>query len=294
MIAHISTQRAEHNIPIRVSCRALGMSESWYFKHRDRQPSPAVQRHADLVEAVWGFFKASGFSYGSPRVVLDLWDAGWKVSVNTIAAIMAEHGWVGRERPPRRNLTRQGKNPAPADRVRRQFTASRPDQVWCGDVTMIRTGQGPLYLATVIDLFSRRALGYAISEHHDQQLTIASLRMAATTRGGQVAGVIWHTDRGGEYTGDDILSECVRLRILQSMGRVASALDNSVAESFNSTLKTEFVHRRFFATRARARQQIGAWIETFYNARRRHSWCGGVSPITFEGYTQQDQQRSAA
>ena len=133
-----------------------------------------------------------------------------------------------------------------------------------------------------------------MSDHHDQQLTIASLRMAAATRGGQVAGTVWHTDRGGEYTGDDILAECVRLRLLQSMGRVASALDNSVAESFNCTLKTEFVHRRFFATRARAHQQIGAWIETFYNARRRHSWCGGLSPIRYEHHSQQDQQRSAA
>lgn len=300
MSAHITTQRAEHNIPIRVSCRALGVSESWYYKHRGRRPTPGQQRRGHLIDAVWKYFKDSGFTYGSPRVTRDLQDAGWRVSENTVAAIMAEYGWVGRERPPRRNLTRQGVNPAPADRVKRRFTAQRPDQVWCGDVTMIRTGQGPLYLATVIDVFSRRCLGYAMSAHHDQQLTIASLRMATATRGGTVAGCVWHTDRGGEYTGDNILSECVRLRLLQSMGRVASALDNSVAESFNSTLKTEFVHRRFFATRAQARQQIGAWIETFYNARRRHSWCGGISPITYERHyqqaqqDQQDQQRSAA
>lgn len=295
MTAHITTQRAEHKIPVRVSCRALGVSESWYYKHRDRRPTPAQQRREHLVDAVWKSFKDSDYTYGSPRVTRDLQDAGWRVSENTVAAIMAEHGWAGRERPKRRSLTRQGKNPAPADRVQREFTAEHPDQVWCGDVTMIRTGEGPLYLASVIDLFSRRCLGYAMSAHHDQQLTVASLRMAAATRGGTAAGCVWHTDRGGEYTGDDILSECVRLRLLQSMGRVASALDNSVAESFNSTLKTEFVHRRFFATRAQARQQIGAWIERFYNARRRHSWCGGISPISYENnHHMKDQQRSAA
>lgn len=296
LIAHIGAQRADYNIPIRVSCRALGMSESWYYKHQARsgKTTAAQQRREDLTDAIWKSFEASEFVYGSPRVVLDLWEAGWEVSVNTVAEIMAEHGWVGRERRPRRNLTRQGKNAAPADRVKRKYTASCPDQVWCGDVTMIHTGEGPLYLATVIDLFSRRALGYAMSAHHDQRLTIASLRMAAATRGGTVAGTVWHTDRGGEDTGDDTLSECVRLRLLQSMGRVGSALDNSVAESFNSTLKTEFVHRRYFATRAQARREIGAWIEQFYNSYRRHSWCGGVSPITFEGHYWEDQQRSAA
>ncbi len=171
------------------------------------------------------------------------------------------------------------------------FTAERPDQVWCGDVTLIRTGEGPMYLATVIDLFSRRALGYAMSPHHDQELTIAALQMATATRGGTRPMSVWHTDRGSEYTGAEHARACARMGLEQSMGRVGSALDNAAAESFNSTLKTEFVHRRLFPTRADARRQIGAWIDKFYNRRRRHSWCGGVSPITYE----QDQQlRSAA
>ena len=274
-----------------MACRALGVSESWYYKHRDRPVTARARRYADLVDAVWDSFKASGFTYGSPRVVLDLWEAGWQVSVNTVAGIMAGHGWAGRTRPRRRCLTRQGKRPAAPDHVNRKFTAAAPDTVWCGDVTMIRTGQGPLYLASVIDLYSRRVLGYAMSAHHDQELSIASLRMAAATRGSRVRGVIWHTDRGAEYTGAAHAGACTRLGIIQSMGRVASALDNSVAESFNSALKTEFVHRRVFATRDQARRAIGAWIENFYNRRRRHSWCGGLSPIQYE---QQDQQRAAA
>jgi transposase InsO family protein len=292
MTAHITAQRAEHNVAIRVACRALGVSESWYYKHRDRPATPRQRRFADLVEAVWESFKESGYTYGSPRVTLDLWDAGWTVSVNTVAKVMADHGWAGRTRPRRRSLTRAGKQAAAPDRVGRDFRAHAPDRVWCGDVTMIHTGQGPLYLATVIDLYSRRALGYAMSRRHDQELTVAALQMAIATRGGVVAGTIWHTDRGSEYTGAAHAAACRRVGVTQSMGRVGSALDNAVAESFNSTLKTEFVHRRAFTTRVSARRQIGAWIDQFYNHRRRHSWCGGVSPITFE---QQDQQlRSAA
>jgi transposase InsO family protein len=297
LTGHITAQRAEHNIPVRVSCRALGVSESWYYKHRDRPATPRQKRFADLVDAVWESFEASGFTYGSPRVVQDLWHAGRRVSVNTVAAIMADHGWAGRQRPRRRSLTRQGKRPAAPDLVGRDFTADAPDQVWCGDVTMITTGEGPLYLATVIDLFSRRCLGYAMGTRHDQELTVASLQMAVAARGGHRPDTVMHTDRGGEYTGAVHAAACRRLGLVQSMGRVACALDNSVAEAFNSTLKTEYVHRKTFTTRARARRQIGAWIDQFYNRRRRHSWCGGISPIDYEQQElqrEQDQQRSAA
>lgn len=294
MTAHITTQRADHGIPVRVSCRALGVSESWFYKHRDRPPTPREERFADLVEAVWESFSASGFTYGSPRVVQDLWQAGWTVSVNTVARIMADHGWAGRTRPRRRSLTRQGRRSAAPDRVRRVFSADAPDRVWCGDVTMIRTAEGPLYLATVLDLFSRRALGYAMSPRHDQDLTVAALRMAVTTRGGKRPATVWHTDRGSEYTGADHAAACQRMGLVQSMGRVGSALDNAAAESFNSTLKTEFVYRRAFSSRVQARQQIGAWIDQFYNHRRRHSWCGGKSPVDMEKLHTQDQQRPAA
>jgi putative transposase len=291
LVDHITTQRAEHKIPVRTSCKALGVSESWYYKHRARPVSDRDQRREALTEAIWESYAASGFTYGSPRVAADLWEAGRQVSVNTVAAIMAEHGWAGRERPRRRSLTRQGKHRAAPDLIGRQFTADAPDRAWCGDVTFIRTAEGPLYLASVIDLYSRRCLGYAMSAHHDQELTVASLRMAVATRGGRRPRTIWHTDRGGEYSGSDHAKACKRLGLVQSMGRVASALDNSVAESFNSTLKTEFVYRRAFTTRAQAREQIGAWIETFYNRRRRHSTCGGLSPTRFENLTR---ERSAA
>jgi putative transposase len=280
--AFISSQRAEHQVPVRLSCRALGVSESWYFKHRDRPPTPAQRRHAALVEAVREAFTGSDGTYGSPRVTLELRAAGWRVSVNTVAQIMRGQGLVGRVVRRRRSLTRQGRRPAAADLVERRFTAAAPDTVWVGDVTMIRTGQGPLYLATVLDLFSRRLLGYATSAHHDADLTVASLQMAVAARGGQVYGVIFHSDRGSEYTAADYAAACDRFGVVQSMGRVASALDNAAAEAVNSILKTEYVYRRTFATREQARIAVGRWIDRFYNTRRRHSWCGGISPIDYE------------
>jgi putative transposase len=283
--AFISSQRAEFEVPVTLACRALGVSASWFYKWRDRPPTARADRQAELVEAVWESFRASGRVYGSPRVWLDLIEAGWRVSVNTVAAVMAEHGWAGRKAPRRRSLTRQGRRPAAPDLVNRRFWANRPDQLWCGDVTYVETGQGWLYLATVLDLCSRRLLGYAMSDHHDAALTEAALAMAVTTRAGEgrtTRGVVFHTDRGSEYSAEIFGAACQRLGVVQSMGRVGSALDNAAAEAVNSTIKVELVHRRRFPTRAAARAEIGGWISGFYNTRRRHSACGGLSPIDYE------------
>ncbi|GAA5765138.1 IS3 family transposase ISRhosp1 [Streptosporangium roseum] len=154
--------------------------------------------------------------------------------------------------------------------------------LWCGDVTEIVTDEGKLYLATVQDLFSRRLLGYAMSAHHDAALTVASLQMAALTRGGDVDGVIFHSDRGGEYTAARFQAACRHWGVVQSMGRVGCALDNAPAESFNATLKVELAHRYRFATRAEARLKIATWIAGFYNTRRRHSAVDGLPPIIYE------------
>jgi len=280
--AFISSQRAEHDVPVRTCCRALGVSESWYLKHRDRPPTPRQTRRRELVEAVRHAFEASGGTYGSPRVAVELRAGGWPVSVNTVAHLMAELGLVARVVRRRRSLTRQGKRAAAPDLVNRVFAADAPDRVWVGDVTMIGTGTGPLYRATVLDLFSRRLLGYAMSAHHDAELTAASLRMAAAARGGTVDGVIFHSDRGSEYTAAEYAAICDRLGVRQSMGRVASALDNAAAEAVNSILKTEYVYRHTFTTREHARQAIGRWIDSWYNTARRHGWCGGISPNDYE------------
>lgn len=275
-VAHfITSQRTEHGVPQAVSCRALGVSESWYYKWRDRPATARQQRRAELAARIRELFDASGGTYGSPRITLDLWAEGWQVSVNTVAKLMAALGLAGRTPRRRRNLTRQGKRPAAPDRVRRQFTAVAPDVLWCGDLPEIETGEGKLYLATVLDLFSRRLLGYAMSEHHDTAVAVAALQMAAANRGGTVDGVIFHSDRGSEYTAQAFEAACRRLGVVQSMGRVGSALDNAAAEAFNSIIKVEYIYRHRFRTRAEARLKIATWIVDFYNVRRRHSACDG-------------------
>jgi transposase InsO family protein len=282
--AFIACQRTEHAVPHAVACRALGVSESWFYKWRDRPPTPRQQRRADLVDRIGKIFAESGGTYGSPRVALDLWAEGWRVSVNTVAQIMAELGLVARVRRRRRSLTKPGRRAAARDHVRRQFTAVAPNLLWCGDLTEIVTGEGKLYLASVLDLFSRRCLGHAFSIHHDADLAEAALLMAIANRSGQAEGVIFHSDRGSEYTAEAFEAACHRQGIIQSMARVGSALDNAVSEAFNSTIKVEYIHRHRFATHQQARTSISTWITDFYNPRRRHSACAGMSPIDYERF----------
>lgn len=292
--ALISSQRTVHNVPHALSCRALGLSESWFYKWRDRPPTPRQERRARLADAIRKIFDDSGGTYGSPRVTLDLWAAGWQVSENTVAKLMAELGLAGRKPKRRRHLTKAGKRPAAPDRVGRKFTAPAPNILWCGDLTEVDTDEGKLYLATVLDLFSRRMLGYAMSEHHDAELAKASLTMAAATRGGTIDGVIFHSDRGSEYTAETFETACTTLGVLQSMGRVGSALDNAAAEAFNSTIKVEYIHRHRFRTRSEARLRIATWIVDFYNSRRRHSACDGMAPIDYERFMAEATRAEAA
>jgi putative transposase len=278
----ISDQRTEYNIPHTVSCRALGVSESWFYKWRKAEPTGREVRRRQLEEAIGAVFEDSGGTYGSPKVFIELVRKGWRVSVNTVAKVMAELGLAGRKVRRRRGLTRQGKRPAAPDFVKRDFTAEEPDLVWVGDMTEIVTVEGKVYLATVIDLYSRRLLGYAMGARHDADLVVAALNMAAATRGGDVRGVIFHSDRGSEYISRKYARACRKLGVFQSMGRVGSCFDNAVSEAFNSVLKVEYVHRRTFATRAEARIRIATWITDFYNARRLHSVCDFKSPIDYE------------
>ncbi len=290
----IASQRTGYGVPHAIACRALEVSQSWFYKWINHKPTARQQRRERLDEQIQRLFTASGGTYGSPRITDDLREAGWKVSENTVAARMAGLGLAGRPAKRRRSLTRQGRRPVARDLVHRTFTAVAPDVLWCGDVTQIDTDEGPFYLATTEDLFSRRMLGYAMSGHHDAALVVASLRMAATTRGGDVDGVVFHSDRGSEYTAAATAQACQALGIVQSMGRVGSALDNAAAESFNSTLKVEFVHRHRFATRAEARIKIATWIADFYNTTRRHSANDGLAPIAFEHQIAQARAASVA
>ena len=282
----IAAQRTDHRVPHALACRVVGVPASTFYKWRDRPPSTRELRRADLDAAVKASFDDSGGTpgtYGSPRVFEDLVADGWKVSVNTVAASMARQGLQARApRRRRRSLTRPDKAAAPiADLIKRDYTASAINQRWCGDLTEIPTDEGKLYLATVEDLASRRLPGFAIGEHHDAALAKAALCMAAAVRGGEIGGVIFHSDKGGEYTGDLFATACDTLGVTQSMGRVGSALDNAAAESFNSTLEHELLSRRHFATKAQARREVARFIDA-YNHRRRHSSCEMLSPIAYE------------
>ena len=282
----IAAQRTDHGVAHVLSCRALAVPASTFYKWLNRPPTPRQVRRARLDRAVKESFDDSGGNpgtYGSPRVFEDLIEAGWEVSVNTVAASMAGQGLQGRSpKRKRRSLTRPDQAAAPIpDLIKRDFNAEAVDQKWCGDLTEIPTGEGKLYLATVEDLASRRLPGFAIGEHHDAALAKAALCMAAAVRGGNVRGVIFHTDKGGEYTGDTFTKACDALGVIQSMGRVGSALDNAAAESFNSTLEWELLSRQDFATKAQARSQVARFIDR-YNHRRRHSSCEMKPPVVYE------------
>ena len=279
----IAAQRTEHGVPHTVACRALGVSMSWFYKWHDRPPTARQQRRAALDAEVKRSFDESGGTYGSPRVLDDLRGWGWRVSKKTVEASMVRQELVARPtRRQRRSLTKQDKTAPPIiDLLQRVFSATVINEKWCGDLTEIPTDEGKLYLATVEDLASRRLPGFAIGEHHDAELAAGAIKMAAAVRGGDVHGVIFHTDRGSEYSSGLFRGVCERLGITQSMGRVGSALDNAAAESFFSTLEFELLRKKHFATKADARREVARFIDR-YNTTRRHSACERKSPIEYE------------
>jgi putative transposase len=281
--ALIATQRAEYGIPHAVSCRALGVSPAWFYKWRAGDASLRRKRRDALAAQVaWLFAKHQG-TYGSPRITADLREAGWKVSHNTVATLMAEQQLIARGKHKRRSSTRADRSARKApDALKRDFTPpDRRDVRWCGDLTEIPTGEGKLYLAAVLDLHSRRCVGFALGPHHDAELARAALCVAIAIRGGDVAGVIFHTDQGSEYTAELFAHACASAQVTQSMGRTGSALDNAVAESFNSTLEFELLRLHRFATHQQARRGVSAFIDR-YNRIRRHSTCQMLSPIDYE------------
>lgn len=281
--AFIADQKTSYGVPYAAACRALHVSESWFHKWHERPPSPAQQRRALVDAAVKAAFDASKGSYGSPRIHAQLRADGWRVSEKTVAKSMAAQHLAGRPKKRRKGLTRPDKGKQPfADLVRRDFTAPAPDVKWCGDITEVPADEGKLYLASTLDLFSRRLLGYATSAHPDAELAGQAIKMAVAARGGPVTGVIFHSDRGATYTADSFTALCARLGIKQSMGRVGSCFDNAAAESFFSTLEWEVLSRHHFATREEARQVVTRWVCDFYNKARLHSSCGMKSPVEFE------------
>jgi transposase InsO family protein len=261
----------------------LGVSQPWFYKWRGGDASLRRARRRVLAAAVGYLFRRHRGTYGSPRITADLKELGWAVSENTVAAAMAEQGLVARPRRKRRGLTKADVAARKAaDLLCRDFTPpQKPDVAWAGDLTEVPNDEGKLYCALVQDLHSRRIVGFALGAHHDPELAKAALCMAIAVRGGNVAGVVFHTDQGGEYTGTVFATACRTAGVTQSMGRSGSALDNAVSESLNSTMEFELLSVNHFTTRAQARAAVAAWVQE-YNEVRRHSTDGMLAPAVYE------------
>jgi transposase InsO family protein len=291
----IVAQREDHGVPYATSCRALNVSQAWFYKWRDGDPSPQHARRERLKIEIRRLFAAHNGKYGSPRITADLRDEGWRVSENTVAKLMAELGLQARRKRRRKQTTRQGRGRWRApDLIGRDFATDRLNHKWYGDGTEIATDEGKLYLDSVLDMGSRRIVGFAIGEHHDADLAEDALKIAVAVRGGKdaIRDVIMHTDQGSEYTAKNFRAACGRVEITQSMGRVGSALDNAVIESWHSTVEFELRRLEHFTTKAQARRRVAAWIEE-YNHDRRHSALGMRSPIAYELTLQAGEQQQA-
>jgi putative transposase len=264
-------------------CRVLGVSPSGYWAWAGRSARPRPAADAALAEAVRAVHEASRGTYGAPRVHAALRLAGWRVSRKRVARLMRLEGLAGvhrrRRADPRRAAGRPGS--AAPDLVRRRFRADGPDRLWVADITELPTAAGPLYLAAILDAFSRRVVGWALAEHMRASLVIAALDIALAARGPS-AGLVHHSDRGSQYTSVALGERLAAAGIAASMGSPGTAYDNAMAESFFASLETELIDRSAWPSHDAARLAVFDWVERFYNRSRLHSALGYLSPDEFE------------
>jgi putative transposase len=281
----VDDQRAE-GFPVAAACQAAGVSTSAYYAWASRRaqgPSQRQRDEAELVRLIRAIHAESEGTYGAPRVTRELRRRGHGVNHKRVERLMRRHAIVGYRPRRRRSLTKPDAAAAPAsDLVGRLFDPDDPDVIWCEDLTYIRTDQGWLYLASMLDLASRRLLGWSIAERQDARIVIDALEAAVAARGvARMDSTIFHSDRGAQYTSAAFAAACARRGIRRSMGRTGSCLDNAVAEAFFATLKVELYNRTRFATRDEARQAIFRFIAR-YNHRRLHSTIGYLPPMEWE------------
>lgn len=268
--------------PVSRLCQVLEVSASGYYAWRNRSESRRAKQNRALLSKITVFHRASRGIYGSPRIHRDLVEAGENVSVNRVARLMRYHGIQSRMAG-KFVITTDSKNtlqPAP-DRLQRQFKVAKPDNAWVSDTTFIPTRQGWLYLAVVLDLYSRQVLGWAMGDKNNAKLVQDALTMAVWRRG-KVDSVIVHSDQGSTYASGDYQRLLKDNNLLCSMSRKGECLDNAVAESFFGTLKTELVDHEDYRTKDQAKRSLFEYIEIFYNKRRRHSYLGYMSPVDYE------------
>jgi len=290
----VEREKATHRIAM--MCRVLGVSTSGYYAWRDRGISARALQDAELTKLIVEIHRKSRATYGAPRVHAELiMGYGIRCSKKRVARLMRQAGLVGvHRRKPIGCTRRDPARPSYPDLVERTFTVTAPDQLWVADITQHATGEGWLYLATVIDAFSRRVVGWAMGERAVADLVVNGLNMATWNRR-PARGVIHHSYHGAQYTSLVFSRRLQAAGIVGSMGSVGDALDNAVAESFFATLQTELLDRGTWPTRQSLRSAIFEYIEAFYNRHRRHSTLGYLNPAEFEErwYEQEKLQATA-
>jgi transposase InsO family protein len=263
-------------------CRVMQVSRSGYADWQKRLPSRRALEEQELLTSIRQEHHASRGTYGSPRLYKELREKGIRLGRHRLVRIM--HKYQITARPKRRFVVTTQSDPAlpvAPNLLDREFTAEKPNRKWTSDITYIWTGEGWLYLAVLLDLFSRRVVGWAMGESLERELVLSALDMALRVRKPE-AGLLCHSDRGSQYASDDYQKALQKAGAVCSMSRKGNCYDNAPAESFFASLKRELVHRTSFATREEARAGVFEWIAVWYNRKRRHSSLGYVSPEQFE------------
>jgi putative transposase len=282
----IDAEKASY--PVSLLCQVLKVSRSGYYDWKNRSSSKRDRENAALTEQIREVHERSRGIYGYPRVHAELRALGVRCSRKRVARLMRKAGIKGCRRGRKKRTTRRDPHATPAaDLLKRNFTAEAPDRVWTADITYVHTQEGFLYLAFILDVYSRKVVGWSMASHLRTELVMDALEMALWRRSPD-AGLIHHTDRGAQYTALSFGKKLEEAGIVPSMGRVGSALDNAISESFVASLKTELLHRHRFLGREAARTATFDYIEGFYNRVRRHSSLGYLSPADYEQATMKE------
>lgn len=276
---------AEHQaeFEITVMCRVLEVSRSGYYAWRTRPLSPREMANQALWPQIQAIHQYSRQTYGSLRIQVELGAKGIPCGHNRVARLMRQHDLKAKQQGRFRVKTPDSVNdyPLALNWLNQDFTADRPNQKWLGDITYVPTDEGWLYLAALMDLYSRRIVGWAMAATLARSLVMEALQMALSTRQ-PPPGLLHHSDRGSHYASDDYQALLTKHQLRCSMSRTANCYDNAPMESFFGTLKTELIHHRHYATRAEAKTDIFEYIEVFYNRLRRHSALAYQCPLAFE------------
>lgn len=277
----IEAEKARHSVPL--LCRTLGVSRSGYYAWRSRPPSERSRFDAVLAQKIETIHRQSRATYGMPRIHAELRALGIRCARKRVARLMRRAGLRGclRAKKKMRTTHRKVTQQVAPDLVRRDFVSEAPDKLWVADITYVRTCEGFLYLAFVLDAYGRKVVGWSMATHLRTELVVDALQMAIARRKPE-PGLVHHSDRGVQYTSLFFGKQLEDEGLVPSMGQVGSAYDNALAESFVATLKCELLYRNCWPTRQMAKTAIFEYIEGFYNIRRRHSALGYLSPTEYE------------